>query len=167
MIEELEKERKRQVQLMLRGLQRRIDPVWNSAFWVLTPTPKIKASYYKRIQILKAFLVCYKIWSEFLTFGKHHAPSQIWELLVQWHITEDMNATAVITWHFPQIWKTRMSNVTAVVVSLTIGPFYPVWWHPLPINSEFLDRPHRPCGRFDQEIFNVCKCLLPFQIYIK
>jgi len=27
MIEDLEKERKRQVQLMLRGLQRRIDPV--------------------------------------------------------------------------------------------------------------------------------------------
>ena len=167
MIEELEKERKRQVQLMLRGLQRRIDLVRNSAFWVLTPTPKIKASYYKRIQILKAFLVCYKIWSEFLTFGKHHAPSQIWELLVQWHIAEDMNATAVRTWHFPQIWKTRMSNVSAVVVSLTIRTLYPVWWHPLPINSEFLGRPQRRCGRFDQEFFNVYKCLLPCQLYIK
>jgi hypothetical protein len=131
------------------------------------PPPNDQSELLQKIRILKASLVCYNVWSGFLKFRKHHAPSQIWELLIQWHIAEDMNATAVRTWRFPQIWKTRMSNVSAVVVSLTIRPLYPGWWHPLPINSGFLCGPQRRCGRFDQEIFNVCKCLLPCQIYIK
>ena len=141
MFEEWEKERKRQVQLMLRGLQRRIDPVWNSAFCVLTPPPHQSKRVTTKNRFLKAFLVCYNVWSGFLTFRKHHAPCKFGNNTSN-DITEDMNATAVRTWHFQQIWKTRISNVSSVVVSLTIQPLYPGWWHPLPINSWYLGRPH-------------------------
>jgi hypothetical protein len=34
------------------------------------PSPKIKACFYQKIRFLKAFQVCYRMWSGFLTFRK-------------------------------------------------------------------------------------------------
>ena len=73
------------------------------------------------------------------------APLQSPELLAQWHIAEDMNATAVRTWNLARISKSQMSNVSffhsALLASLTIRPPYPGWRHLLPFDLGVLGRP--------------------------
>ena len=73
----------------------------------------------------------HRVWSGFLTFRKHHAPSQCWEILAQWHdVTSQkiwiLKVTAVITRNLARISKSRMSKVSlsylALVVSLTFRP---------------------------------------------
>jgi hypothetical protein len=60
------------------------------------------------------------------------------EPLAQWHIAEDMNATAVRTWNVARILKLQMSKLSflhsALVVSLTNRLFYPGRRHPLSID---------------------------------
>ena len=90
---------------------------------------------------LKAFQLCYGALNGLLTFRKYHAPSQIRELLAQWHIAEDMNATCNLT----RIWMSQMSSVSflhsALVVSLTLRLLYPSWRHPLLNDLGVLGRP--------------------------
>ena len=95
--------------------------------------PALRSDIKKRVATkkhdFKAFQVCYRAWSGFLTFRKLRARSQRRELLAQGHIAQDMNATAVRTWNLTRISKSRISNVSflhsALVVSLTIRPLYP------------------------------------------
>jgi len=131
-------------------------PLWPPHDWVHLDDIKkrvaTKKTWHQKFQIF-----C-REWSGFLTFRKHHAPSQCREFLAQWHgvISQKIwivKETAVITGNPPRMSKSRMSNVSlfylALLFSLTFRPLYTVWRHSL--FGRFC-RPWRWSERFEQEI---------------